>query len=339
MDELLTTENACKPVLPLPVTLTQAIVYFSNPDTCFRFLASKRWTEWKGISCPTCGGSHIRLDRKRRVFECNAKHPKRQFSIKVGTLFEDSPLPLEKWLPCVWMIASMKNGVSSHEIARSLGVTQKTAWFMLHRIRLAMQEESFGGKLHGTVEVDETFIGGKARNMHFGKRLRKLHGARGGVKGKVAVMGLLERHETATDRASRVRLRIVKNTRRPQLQEEVEENVQRGSAVMTDALKSYDKLTDADYMHAVIDHAESYVNGNVHTNGLENFWSLLKRSIHGTYVNVMPFHLFRYLDEQAFRFNNRRHMTDADRFNLAIYGIVGRRLTYKELLGDKPSRN
>lgn len=192
--DALTIETACTPVIPLPVTLREAIVYFSDPDRCFRYLASRRWTQFKGITCPTCHGSHIRLDRKRRVFECNAKHPKRQFSVKVGTVFEDSPLGLDKWLPAVWMIANMKNGVSSHELARSLGVTQKSAWFMLHRIRLAMQDHDFGGKLGGTVEVDETFIGGKARNQHADRKIRAMKHSMHGHAGKVAVIIPLTKH-------------------------------------------------------------------------------------------------------------------------------------------------
>jgi len=232
------------------------------------------------------------------------------------------------------MIANMKNGVSSHEIARSLGVTQKTAWFMLHRIRLAMQET--GGLLSGEVEVDETYIGGKARNMHASKRkaLRVKPGR--SLAGKVAVMGLLERHGNET--SSRVRLHVLKTLKRRSVQSIVREQVEPGASVNTDAFSSYTGLT-ADYAHKVIDHAETYVDGTVHTNGCENFWSLLKRGLNGTYVSVEPFHLFRYLDEQAFRFNHRKDMSDADRFSLAITGIVGRRLTYRELIGAQNAPN
>jgi len=211
-------------------------------------------------------------------------------------------------------------------------VTQKTAWFMLHRARLAMQATKTGGKLGGLdkeVEIDETFIGGRARNMHPGKKRTKLQGRRGGFSGKVAVMGLLERK-------GEVRLQIVPNVRRHNLTPIIKDNVAPDTEVFTDALKSYEQLgiDEARYVHRVIDHAKEYARGNVHTNGMENFWSLLKRGIKGTYVSVEPFHLFRYLDEQAFRFNNRdKQIGDSGRFVLAMQQIVGRRLTYAELTG------
>jgi transposase-like protein len=318
-----------------PRTLLEAITYFADPLNCFNFMVERRWPTGE-ITCPTCGGGHLRFDRKRMIWHCNEKHPGRQFSLKVGTIFEDSPIGLDKWLPTVWMIANMKNGVSSHEIARSLGVTQKTAWFMLHRIRLAMQDED-GGKLSGVVEVDETYIGAKARNMHASKRERVLAGHKGGHIGKMAVMGLLERSSDVQP-TSKVRLRIVKGAKRRDLMPTVTANVQPLSQVYSDALRSYTTLSE-DYFHKVIDHAVKYVDGTVHTNGLENFWSLLKRGIHGTYVNVEPFHLFRYLDEQAFRFNNRTDMNDADRFSVAINNIVGRRLMYKDLIAKADAPN
>src|SRR4051812_45174203 len=174
-----------------PRTLAEAIVYFSEPANCRDYLVGKRWPN--GVTCPACGSQSVYFDTSRNGWECKTRHPKRKFSLKTGTIFEDSPLGLDKWLPCVWMIANMKNGVSSHEVARSLGVTQKTAWFMLHRIRLAMQDTS-GGKLGGDVEIDETYIGGKARNMHNAKRKRLGFSPRNSMVGKVAVMGLLERH-------------------------------------------------------------------------------------------------------------------------------------------------
>jgi transposase-like protein len=239
---------------------------------------------------------------------------------------EDSAIGLDKWLCAIWMQTSMKNGVSSWEIHRSLGITQKCAWHMMHRIRLALQDPNTGGKLGGNgngVEVDETLIGGKARNMHAATRARRDVG-RGG-KDKTAVLGIIER-------GGKVRTKVVPNRRKNTLQSEVRANVEAGSAVYTDFLLSYEGL-DADYMHGVVDHAIEYVNGNVHTNTMENFWSLLKRGLHGTYVSVEPFHLFRYLDEQAFRFNNRKDTTDAERFALALSQITSKRLTYAELTG------
>jgi hypothetical protein len=225
------------------------------------------------------------------------------------------------------MIANMKNGVSSHELGRSLGVTQKTAWFMLQRIRLAMQDDNGGGKLGGEVEVDETYIGGRARNMSLARR-KKTGITRGRTfAGKVAVMGLLERNTEG--KPSRVRTVTLDGRQKRHMQPEIFRNVERGATVNTDAHFSYQGL-DREYVHNVVDHAETYVNGTVHTNGLENYWSLLKRSIKGTYVSIEPFHLFRYLDEQAFRFNERSR-DDAGRFHLAMTGILGKRLTYDSL--------
>lgn len=303
-----------------PETLQEAIKYFSDPDNCLRYIVVRRWPS--GVVCPTCGATEgiIFLSKQRR-WQCKTRHTKYQFSVKIGTVLEDSPIPLEKWLAAFWLIANCKNGISSYEIHRDIGVTQKTAWFMMHRIRLAMQAGTLE-KLKGEVEADETFIGGKARNMHVSKRARKITGT-GGMD-KVAVMGLLARH-------GEVRTKVVPNVRKKKLQAEVREHVEAGSHLFTDALKSYDGL-DSEYVHNVIDHAETYARGNVHTNGLENFWSLLKRGIKGTYVSVEPFHLFRYLDEQAFRYNKRK-LTDAERCSLATSQIFGRRLTFDQLTG------
>ena len=308
-----------------PKTLVDAIRYFSDPDRCLDLLVGARWP--KGVICPTCGASNPRFIPARRIWECRTKHPLRQFSAKVGTIFEDSPLGLDKWFAAMWMICGDKNGISSYEIHRALGVTQKSAWFMMHRIRAAMQSGSFE-KMSGDVEADETFIGGKARFMHPWKRAAKITGT-GGMN-KTAVMGLLERH--GPDKASRVRVKVVQTRKKKELQAEVRANVEPGANLYTDALKSYDGLSEFD--HEVIDHAESYVRGKVHTNGLENFWSLLKRSIKGTYVSVEPFHLGKYLDEQAFRFNQRRDPSgDSGRFDKVLHAVTGKRLDYKTLTG------
>ena len=306
-----------------PKSLQEAIVYFSNPDNCIDYVAIRRWPNGKVI-CPGCGSEKVsQFNAKRRTWKCGSHHPKREFSIKIGTIYEDSPIPLDKWLTATWMLTNCKNGVSSYEIAKDVRVTQKSAWFMLQRIRLAMKNGSvlkLGGT-GGPVEVDETFIGGKARFMHSDKRAEKIHGR--GPDGKAIVAAVFERGGT-------VRAKVCSTRRKPELQELVRENVEAGSNVYSDALKSYDGLDE--FQHQVVDHAIEYVNGNVHTNGLENFWSLLKRSLKGTYVSVEPFHLFRYLDEQSFRFNNR-DMTDLDRFVFVMRCIVGRRLTYKQLTG------
>jgi transposase-like protein len=308
----------------LPRTLLEAVRFFASPENCREYLVARRWTN--GVTCPTCGSKAVYFDRSRNGWECKTRHAQRKFTLKTGTIFEDSPLGFNKWLPAVWMIANCKNGVSSWELHRALGVTQKTAWFMLHRIRLAMQDSDTGGKLGGDVEVDETFIGGKARNMHKARHDRAIKGT--GGKGKVAVMGLLDRH--GKNGQSTIRLNVRKRLHKASLQGTVREHVESGSNVYTDSFKSYIGL-ESDYVHGVIDHAEKYVDGQIHTNGCENFWSLLKRGLNGTYIAVEPFHLFRYLDEQAFRFNFRRD-TDADRFSEVVTNIVGRRLTYAELI-------
>lgn len=289
-----------------------------------------RWPDGK-VTCPTCGAEKLTYLAKQRRWKCYAKHPKPQFSVKVGTIFEDSSLGLDKWMMAMWLITNCKNGVSSCEVARDLGVTQKSAWHMLQRLRLAMRVGSFE-KLAGHVEIDETWIGGKARNMHRGalaKRVAEFATPRTGRNqniGKVAVMGLLERN-------GEVRTMVVSSTKRRMLHGEVKRHVEAGSAVYTDALRSYNNL-DQEYIHNVINHAVEYVRGNVHTNGIESFWSLLKRALGGTYISVEPFHLFRYLDEQSFRFNNRK-LTDSERFAIVSQQVVGRRLTYSELTGKE----
>jgi len=289
------------------------------------------------VTCPTCGRTDPKFLANQRRWQCKSVHPKRQFSAKVGTIFEDSPIPLEKWLPAVWMLCNDKNGISSYELHRALGVTQKTAWFMLHRIRLALQDKhtfqfpSSGGP----VEVDETFIGGKARNMHKSKKLRmrvttKSASLQGG-NAKAVVMGMLQR-------GGKVKARVIPERKRPIMHGIIRECIEKNAIIHTDEHSSYLGLSD-EYVHEIINHAEAYAKNYISTNGIENFWSLLKRGINGTYVSVEPFHLFRYLDEQVFRFNNRatkdNPLNDSDRFCLALSQIVGKRLKYAELTGKE----
>jgi transposase-like protein len=297
--------------------LLSAIRHYSNPLTCVEEVASVKWPNGTPV-CPRCSSKKHSFLKTRLMWKC--RECKKQYSVKVGTIFEDSAIGLDKWLCAMWMLANCKNGVSSYEVARALEVTQKTAWFMLHRIRYAMHHGTIN-KMTGTVEADETFIGGKARNMHTGDRARKIHGR--GPMGKAIVFGLLDR-ETGEVRAS-----VVGTRRKKHLHEQIRENVAPGAELHTDALKSYDGL-ESEYAHKVVDHAETYVDGNVHTNHLENFWSLLKRSIKGTYVSVEPFHLFRYLDEQSFRFNERK-TTDRERFQQVLGSVAGKRLTWDTL--------
>src|SRR5438132_755488 len=282
-------------------------------------MKSIRWPDGV-VKCPRCGSENISFLATRRIWKCKSAHEKQQFSIKVGTVMEDSPIKLDKWLGAFWLIANAKNGISSYELHRSIGVTQKSAWFMLHRIRLAMQDGSIE-KMKGQVEADETDIGAPARNIHRNKRAKNMYGT---SVMKTAVLGLLERN--SPEKPSRVKLKVVESVRRHDLDPEIRKNVEPGAEVFTDKLRSYQHLND-EYIHQVIDHAECYAKGHVHTNGLENFWSLLKRGIKGTYVNVEPFHLFRYLDEQAFRFNERKD-DDQGRFIKALHGIIGKGLKY-----------
>src|SRR5271163_2780943 len=251
----------------LPVTLQEAVSYFSDPQNTFDFAVKLRWPDGK-VTCPRCDATEHSFISTRRIWFC--KGCKKQFTVKVGTIFEDSALGMDKWMIAVWLIVNAKNGISSYEIARALGVTQKSAWFMTHRIRMAMHNKDFV-KLGGPgseVEVDETFIGGAARFMHADKRRKVITGR--GPKDKPAVMGMLER-------GGQVRAMVVPNRKKHALQAEVRAHVAAKSAVYTDALLSYWGLANQDFAHQTIDHAERYVDGQIHTNGLENFWSLLKR--------------------------------------------------------------
>lgn len=305
-----------------PSTLQEAVIYFADPTNCRNYLVARRWAN--GVVCPRCGSDNVKFLEKYNRWQCSSKHDARQFTAKTGTVMEDSPIGLDKWLMAMWLIVNCKNGISSYEIHRAIGISQKSAWFLDHRIRLALTEGSIE-KLTGEIEADETFIGGKARNMHAGKRALRITGT--GGKDKTAVMGILER-------GGKVRIKVIPNRKKHALQSEVRKHVEAGSALYTDALLSYEGLA-GEFAHQVVDHAVQYVDGKIHTNGLENFWSLLKRGINGTYVSVEPFHLFRYLDEQAFRYNNRKDMNDGDRFDLAVRQIVGKRLTWNRLTGKE----
>ena len=322
-----------------PKTLQQAVIHFSDINNCLDYMAHKRWPDGR-VVCPTCGRDDVSFLAKQRKWQCKSAHTQRQFSAKVGTIFEDSPIPLEKWLVVVWMLCNCKNGVSSYEVAKAIGVTQKSAWFMLHRIRVGLQTgspEKMGGS-GGPVEVDETFIGGRLANMHKSRKARMtvIRGQqlKGDHMNKTVVMGLLDRE------LREVRAKVVPNVRRDTLQNEILREVSHESTVYTDEWIGYNSL-HKQFVHDVVNHVECYVNGQVHTNGIENFWSLLKRTLKETYVAVEPFHMQAYVDEQVFRFNNRatkeRKVTDSDRFNLAMSQIFNKRLTFAEVTG-KDSR-
>jgi transposase-like protein len=323
-----------------PNTLQQAVKYFSDEQVCIDTVAAMRWPAGKPV-CPACEHTdhyYLKTQKRWKCKECG-----RQFSVKLNTIFEDSPISLDKWLIALWMLVNCKNGISSYEVSRNLGLTQKSAWFVLQRLRLALKDgdvSKFGGE-GSVVEVDETYVGQKARNMHKSKKIR-LNQARGEIRnphgtvssrymGKTPVQGLLDRVQR------KVRATVVSNLTRETLQAKILSQVERGSTVYTDNAISYEKALSKDFVHGMVNHLQGYVNGRVHTNGIENFWSLLKRSLHGSYVAVEPFHLFRYVDEQVFRYNNRgtkkEKVTDADRFELALSQVAGKRLTFAEVTG------
>jgi transposase-like protein len=319
------------------LTLQEAVVHFADFNNCKAFMVTLRWPDGK-VKCPRCGSERVIYLEKARAFKCYAKHESPKFTLKTGTIFEDSPIGLDKWLVAVWQIVNCRNGISSWELHRALGVTQKTAWFMLHRVRLAMQDDLTGGMLGGEVEVDETFIGGKVRNMHKDRKARAQSQSTLGEK--TIVLGILER--ASTGKQKRVRTSIMADRKKASIQPEVAAHVEEGSTVYSDEHARVWRM-DEKFDDQIVEHLTTYVAGQVHTNGLEHFWSLLKRGVGGTYVSVEPYHLFRYVDEQAFRFNNRKNangevITDYERFKQALSQIVGKRLTYKELIGKEGVR-
>lgn len=297
----------------------EANLYFADAETCIRFVAALRWEN--GPVCPSCSGTQHTYLKTRQVWKCKNKDCHRQFSVKVGTIFEDSPLGLDKWLVSIWLIANSKNGISSYELSRSVGITQKSAWFVLQRIRLAMQTGTFD-KLSGITEADETYVGGKAKNMHASRRARAITGTGGTDKSIVSAV---------LERGGQVRGQVIGNAGFGAVQDIIRKNVEPGSTVYTDALMSYRGLSD-DYKHEWVDHKIQYVIGQVSTNGIENFWSLLKRGLVGTYVRVSPEHLSRYLDERIYTFNTRER-SDLPRFAGVVENVGGRRLTWRELTG------
>jgi transposase-like protein len=304
---------------PLPTTLIEAVRYFADPEVCVQFVASLRWEN--GPVCPKCGGTEHYYLATRRVWKCKNRECRKQFSVKVGTIFEDSAIPLDKWLCSIWLIANSKNGISSHELGRLIGLTQKSAWFVLHRIRLAMRTGTFA-RFDGEVETDESYFGGVAKNRHDSDtRSRKPGGS-----DKAMVVGSLQRGRDGG--MSRVFAEVLPEGSSPR--SHVYGAVSQDATLYTDSARFYMKLRD-EYKHEVVDHSRGeYVRGRVSTNSIENFWTLLKRGIFGTYVQVDPEHLHRYVDERAFTFN-LRDLTDLERFREVLSRIAGRRLTWAQL--------
>ncbi len=300
-----------------PHTLQQAIIFFSDADKCFEYAKNLRWSTGE-VTCPRCGSDKNSFVQTRKLWHC--KGCKKQFTLKVGTIMEDSPIGLDKWMAAMWMLANCKNGVSSYEIHRALGVTQKTAWFLLHRIRMAMTDTT--PKLSGgPIECDETFVGGKIKNMH---KSRLQDGRKyQGQGNKAVVMGMLER-------GGRVKAKVIDGRKKPHIDPVITANIEAGSHIITDEFPTY-KFLSTPYQQDVINHVNEYVNGHIHTNGIENFWSLLKRSLGGTYISVEPFHLDAYVSEQVFRYNNRKDSDDSTRFQSVMSSVAGKRLTYSNL--------
>lgn len=303
----------------------EAVHYFADPRVCNDLMREIKWPGGEPV-CPVCSNeSCSEMPTRPNWIKCNRASCQKQFSYKVGTIFEDSPLPLDKWFVALWSVVNCKNGISSHELGRAIGVTQRTAWFMAQRLRRALENDS-GHKLAGEVESDETYVGGLAKNMHRKRRAKKITG-RGGAD-KTPVQCVVQRDGDA-------RTFVVGATDGETLRGNVLRNVERETALYTDDATALAALDGVFRRESVNHSAGEFVRGRAHTNTVECFFSLLKRAIKGTYVAVSPWHLFRYCQEQGFRFNLRQ-LNDAGRFLNALRGVVGKRLTYRELcaVGD-----
>ncbi len=293
-----------------PTTLIEAVRYFSDPERCISYMTTLRWPN--GAICPTCGRIDVSYLKSQQRFQCKSRHPKRQFSVKVGTIFEDSPLGLDKWLPAVWMIVNAKNGVSSYEIARALGVTQKTAWFMDHRIRAAM---AYGGfdKLDDPVEADETYIGGKASEK------------RGRFSNKSAVIGVVEKKKDV----GQIRAFATKHADATVAMPFLRAQLKQGAVLHTDESRIYHRAK-FEFLHESVNHSDDeYARGAVSTTTIDGFWNLMKRSIKGTYTHISAGHLNKYVDEHTYRYNTRA-LKDSERFNQWFSGC-NKRLLYRAL--------
>ena len=301
-----------------PKNLREAIHYFADERRAFEFVVLMRWPD--GITCPRCDCGRVSFISTRKTWKCLGC--RKQFSVRVGTIFEGSPLPFSTWLPAVWLIANSKNGISSHELGRAMGITQKTAWFMLHRIRKGMADGTVG-LMAGVVEVDETYVGGAAKFMHKDRHQYMVTG-RGGVD-KIAIQGLRER-------GGKMRATVLGGTSAADVEHNIYKYVSLGTKVYTDKFAGYKGLS-ANFVHGTVDHGKrEFVRGDIHVNGVENFWTLFKRAWRGTYTHMNHEHAHRYLDERLFSFN-LRGLNDLERCQAVLGQVTGRRMTWNQLTG------
>jgi transposase-like protein len=302
-------------ILKIPQTLLEAVRHFSDPEAAWHFVKEMRWPG--GAICPFCGHDKSSFCEPRKRWQC--KSCRKQYTVKTGTIFHGSPLGLDVWLSGMWLITNARNGISSYELSRSLGISQPCAWFLAHRVRSMMETGTFL-RLSGTVEVDETWVGGKPAAMHANRRTEM---RRRGFP-KVCVMGLKER-------GGQVRLRVIQNTKAETLQPAIRRFVKKGEMLYTDNARAYQGI-EKDFDHHTVNHfAGQYVTGDVSCNSIDNVWSVMKRAYHGSHIHYSHQHAHRYVAETEFKMNHREYK-DGARFAIAVSQVSGKRLTYRELV-------
>lgn len=299
-------------------SLVHLLDHFKEESTCIEYLVQTRWNGG-AVCCPHCGNEKVYTTN--RGYKCADKDCYKKFTVTTGTIFENTKISLRFWFAAIYLGTAHKKGISSLQLSRDLNITQKTAWFLLHRVR-EMLNENAPDLLDGTVEVDETFVGGKNKNRHNDKKKDK----NDNLAGKTPVFGTLQR-------GGDVRTHVVPNVQGDTLKGIIKATVIAESIMVSDEAQAYKGL-DVYYDHLSVNHSRGqYVNGLAHTNSIEGFWSLLKRGIVGIYHNVSPKHLHRYCNEFEYRYNTRK-VKDGDRFELAIKNVSGKRLTYTNLISN-----